>query len=395
MQNAESRMQKVTGQRRAAWRLAVCVLTGTMVSCGQSPAPIQVSQSMTGAYEAALAIDEAGFAVAWYDTRDGNAEIYLRLLDDKGLPTGAEHRLTESPEASYEPSIERLGDSFVVAWYEQGTNGRQTAMLGAWDRDGRRKWLTILAHDSRNPVIRTDGNAIVCAWIHTEADGHEAVWVGSWDENGRASRVPARVGDASKNTWNLNLDLHGSDAWVVFDAATSTRASELYLGRVGPSGVSLTPLTRDDGAASKYPDVAVDSAGRVALTWYDMRDGNDEVYLYVGQASELQGELDDRARRVTTTEGESIGAYVTWNDGRAGLAWSDKTPGAHEIYFQPFDAQGMPLESVTRVTRTDAWSLVRAIRPWRTGFAMAWTEYLPASGTMDDGTGEVAFTVVE
>jgi hypothetical protein len=126
-----------------------------------------------------------------------------------------------------------------------------------------------------------------------------------------------------------------------------------------------------------------------------MRDGNDEVYLYVGQASELQGELDDRARRVTTTEGESIGAYVTWNDGRVGLAWSDKTPGAHEIYFQPFDTQGMPLESVTRVTRTDAWSLVRAIRPWRTGFAMAWTEYLPASGTMHDGTGEVAFTVVE
>jgi hypothetical protein len=395
MQDAEFRMQKAVGQRRSSWPLAVCVLTGTLVSCSQSSAPLQVSQSMAGAYEAALAIDEAGFAVAWYDTRDGNAEIYLRLLDDKGLPAGAEHRLTESPEASYEPSIERLGDSFVVAWYEQGTNGRQTAMLGAWDRDGRRKWVTVLALDSRNPVIRTDGKGIVCAWIHAEADGHEAVWVGTWDENGKSSRVPARVGAASKNTWNLNLDLRGSDAWVVFDAATSARASELFLGRVGPSGVSLEPLTRDDGAASKYPDVAVDSAGRVALTWYDMRDGNDEVYLYVGEASELQGDLDDRARRVTTTEGESIGAYVTWNDGRVGLAWSDKTPGAHEIYFESFDTQGMPLESVRRLTRTDAWSLVPAIRPWRKGFALAWTEYRPASGKMHDGTGEVAFAVVE
>ena len=133
----------------------------------------------------------------------------------------------------------------------------------------------------------------------------------------------------------------------------------------------------------------------MALTWYDMRDGNDEVYLYIGRASDLRREIDDRARRITTTEGESIGAYVTWNNGRVGLAWSDKTPGAHEIYFQSFDGAGMPLESARRLTQTRPWSLVPVIRPWRNGFALAWTEYLPASGEPHDGTGEVAFTVVE
>jgi hypothetical protein len=204
-----------------------------------------------------------------------------------------------------------------------------------------------------------------------------------------------QLGPASKTTWNLNLDLAGSDAWVVFDAETSTRASELFVARVGERGMQLKRVTRDDGATSKYPDLAVDREGRVAMTWYDMRDGNDEVYLFVGGASDLHGEIDGRARRVTTTEAESIGAYVAWNAGRVGLAWSDKDSGAHEVYFQTFDAAGMPSGSVERLTRSETWSLVPAIRPWRKGFALAWTEYRPASTAVHDGTGEVAFTVVE
>jgi hypothetical protein len=373
---------------------ALCILNyALLASCSKARPPIQVSQSGAGAYEAALATDEAGFAVAWYDVRDGNAEIYLRLLDGSGHPTSPERRLTQTPDASYEASLERLGDRFIVAWYEQSTEGRQTAMLGAWTRDGSRTWMKEIAPGSRNPVIRTGEHAIVAAWIQAEVDNTEYVWVGSWSENGDEQGPRTRVGPVSKTTWNLNLDLNGSEAWVVFDAATATRSSELFVARVDASDVQLERVTRDDGAASKYPDVDV-GEGRVALTWYDMRDGNDEVYLFVGRASDFRGELDDRARRITTTEGESIGAYVAWNAGRVGLAWSDKTPGAHEVYFQSFDGAGMPLGAADRLTRSEAWSLVPAIRPWGKGFALAWTEYRPASSEVHDGTGEVAFTLV-
>ena len=80
---------------------AFCILYFVILtSCSQPPEPIQVSHSGAGAYEAALATDEKGFAVAWYDTRDGNAEIYMRLLDDSGRPSGPERRLTETPDAS-------------------------------------------------------------------------------------------------------------------------------------------------------------------------------------------------------------------------------------------------------------------------------------------------------
>ena len=250
-----------------------------LAACHSTPAPIQVSHSGTGAFEAALVTDDAGFAVAWYDTRDGNGEIYLRRLDAKGTPIDSERRLTETPAASYEASLERLGDAFVVAWYEQTEGGRQTAMLGAWNRDGSRKWAHEIAPASRNPVIRTDGRGIVIAWIQSNADGSEAVWVSSWNGSGTETRTRTWVGPASKSTWNLNLAVEGSEAWVVFDAVNATRSNELFLGRVGPAGAQpLQRLTRDDGLASKYPDLQTGPQGRVALTWYDTRDGNDEVY---------------------------------------------------------------------------------------------------------------------
>lgn len=375
---------------------AFCFLSFLLAACGQASTPIQVSHSGAGAYETALAVDgDAGFAVAWYDTRDGNPEIYFRLLDRGGHPSGPERRLTDTPDASYEASLEHIGDQFAVAWYEQTSDGRQTAMLGEFDRDGGRKWVQAIAPGSRNPVITTDGQAIIAAWIQAESDATEAVYVGTWDQDGHETRTRARVGTASKTTWNLNIAVDRSGVWVVFDAVVSTRASELFLARLDDSGAHPVRLTRDDGAESKYPDLKLDDEGRVALTWYDMRDGNDEVYLFVGSQADLHGEIDEKSHRVTTTEGESIGAYLAWNNRVLGLAWSDKTSGTHDVYFQRFDDAGKPLGAEKRVTVSPMWSLVPAIRPWHMGFALAWTEYQPTSSQIHEGTGEVAFALVE
>jgi hypothetical protein len=245
-------------------------------------------------------------------------------------------------------------------------------------------------------VIRTDGRQIFCAWIRNGGAGGEAVWAGSWDGAGRERQAPVLLGPASKNSWNLSAALDPSGgAWVVFDAATSTRSSELFLAGLNGDGASLTRLTRDDGVASKYPDLAIAADGRAALAWYDERDGNEEVYLVVSPLAALTGEIDDRARRITSTPGESIGANVAWNGERLGLAWSDKgadPSGQHEVYFQSF-RDALPERDPLRLTRTDEWSLAPSIRPSGEGFAVTWNEYVPTS-TGHVGTSEVSFARV-
>jgi hypothetical protein len=366
------------------------VFAGTLsvVACGSRP--VQISNSGKGAYEAALVAFADGFAVAWYDTRHGSGEIYVRLLDANGEPTGPERRLTNGPEDSYEASVDRLGDSLVVAWYDQSGKGQQTAKLGTWSRDGSNRWVYTFASGTRNPVIRATATAIFCAWIQSESDAREAVFAAWWDKDGRQTTTPVRLGAASKTTWNLNASLDESGkAWVVFDAEVTTRSSEVYVAQADTPGAIR--LTKDNGAPSKYPDLSIGAGGRAALSWQDERDGNVEVYVLTGRVSELTGEIDGRSRRITDTPGESIGAYLVWNGDRLGLAWSDKTSGQHEVYFTSFDANGTMREAPRQITDNSTWSIVPAIRPSGAGFALAWNEYVPASVEIHDGTSEVFF----
>jgi hypothetical protein len=381
------------GRRQRLLHGVVVVFACLTIFCTGAPPPRQISNSRQGAYEAALAATTNGAVAAWHDTRDGNGEIYLRLLDAEGSAAGPELRLTNDEEQSYEPSIAAIGDAVAVTWYDKAADGTLTARLGVWNPDGSPQWTTTLARDGRNPVVRTDKRTITVAWIQQPADGVEAVWLGTWDERGDALAPPRPLGPAHRTTWNLNaaVDADGV-AWVVFDAVASTKASELFLARADSRNVTLTRLTSDDGRESKYPDVAIRD-GRVALTWYDVRDGNTEVYLFAGAVSGLSAGIDAQAQRVTATAGESIGAYVTWNGDRIGLAWSDDTEGQHEVYFQAFDPMGRPLAEPTRVTSNSTSSLIPAIEPWRDGFALAWNEYVPATeGHV--GKSEIAFGIV-
>jgi hypothetical protein len=370
------------------------VLAACVCAAACSPRLTQISNSGQGAYDTALTPFGDGFAMAWYDMRDGNGEIYMRLLDAKGWPAGPERRLTNSPDDSYEASIDRLGDGIVVGWYDQSEQGQQTARLGLWSRDGANRWVHTFDSDTRNPVVRTVASGIFCAWVQMEEDGHEAVFAGWWDEQGRPKAAPIRLGPASKTTWNLNaaLDEHGT-AWVVFDAEVSTRASEVYVAKADASARAIR-LTKDDGAPSTYPDLSIGAGGRIALSWQDERDGNVEVYLLTAMLSDLSGEIDGRSRRVTNTPGESIGAYLAWNGDRIGLSWSDKTPGQHEVYFATFDRTGMSREPARRLTGNTTWSLVPAIRSHGDGFALAWNEYQPQTVEIHVGSSEVFFLSV-
>jgi hypothetical protein len=393
---------------RSVYRLAfsVVVLSGCSAP---APTPVSIhhiSQSGQGAYEVSLAVSDAGLAAAWHDTRDGNPEIYARRLDPDGRPTGPEWRLTDDLQLSYEADVALLDDSLVVAWYDRSSDGRLESRVGRWAREGTRTWVRSLPVSSpehatrdtqaRNPLVLVRGTTMFCAWIEPAADETSAVY-GQWlDEDGQAVTPPARLAPAGDTTWNLNgvLDEAGRP-WLVFDAAVETESEERFLVRVLPSGPLVLQLTADDGFPSKYPDLAL-SDGRVALTWFDERDGNREIYLFGGSLDGL-AHASVSARRVTQTPGESIGAYVNWNGGRIGLAWSDDHDGQHEVYFQPFDPGGAPLEPARRLTDNTTASLIPAIVPLAEGFGLAWNEDIVAErGDHESGgRSEIVFARVE
>jgi hypothetical protein len=369
---------------------------------GSIDGPWAISQSGHGAFQPRLTRFGRGFAVAWHDTRDGHPEIYARLLDATGHPAGPELRLTNGPDRAYEPDIAASGDNLVVAWYDVAANRTPHAKIGMWSREGRSIWVRSLAslgRPSKNPVVRTRGREIFCAWITENAARDPEVVAGWFDTQGNPT-VPAMVvGPVGVTTWNVNatIDDDGT-AWVTYDSKIDTRQSEIFVARVGKSSASLTRVTTDDGKASKSPDLAV-GGGRVALTWFDERDRQKEVYLFMGRPEELKEGLEARAIRVTDTPGESIDAYVAWNpkQRRFGLAWCDDTEGQHEIYFEAFDPRGAPPAGPLRLTQTPTQSMIPAIMPTDDGFALVWNEYEGTRHDLheaDDARSEVAFALI-
>lgn len=395
-------MAVAAGPRRLTLRGSIG--TGAAVAAalllGGCNGPRQISESGFGAYEVSLATWADSLAVAWYDTRDGNAEVYARFLDASGNELGSEIRLTETSEQSFEADIAATANGFAVAWYERAGDDRLRAHVGLWDMGRNRLWKYAVGaadRESRSPVVRSFGDGVFVAWIEKEAAGEHAVWAGWWDLAGSPRGSPVRVGPASADTWNLNaaIDPRGVP-FVVFDAGASTLVHELYLAEVADGEITLARLGDDDGFASLYPDIAFSPSGQVAVTWFDERDGNQEVYLAGGSLAELRTTFADHERRVTATPGRSIGAYVAWNGERIGLAWSDDTTGSYEIYFRLFDPSGDALGAQRQITNNVTDSLIPAIRPWRDGFALAWNEVTPADPKAHDPEtrSEVMFTVV-
>ncbi len=325
---------------------------------------IQVSDGGHGAYEASLTSVGDGFAVAWHDTRHGLPEIYMRLIGADGEPAGPEHRLTTSADRSYEPSLDVVGDDLVVAWYDVSARdaGLSAARVGVWAPDGTPRWTRTLSDAGRHgriPVVRTRPGRLFCAWLEEEGES-VGVWAQWLDGGGTPVDAPRRIADAGPTTWNLNAAL---------DA---------------------------DGVASTYPALAF-GGRRAALTWFDERDGNREVYLSTGPPEVLRAGVEAAARRITHTPGESIGAYVAWNGAAFGLAWSDELDGQqHEVHFQAFDPHGAPAHDARRITDNTTASLIPSIRRSGNGFALAWNEdVIAARGDhVSGGRSEIVFAFV-
>jgi hypothetical protein len=389
---------------RVPRRAVLAALLVATAACGTSPAFVEVTNDNAMAFEPSVAVFRDGFMVAWYDMRFGHGEIYEQRLDAAGQRQGAETRLTTGTQDAYEADVHAVegapgGDAFAIGWYEKAGPGTYSARLGLWSRNGAARWMTTLSPHGRNTVTRVQGELIFAAWIEDEAPPNAGLWTGWWNLKGDVVVAPRRIADAGKTTYNLNAaivpgppDRGVPTALVAFDTNVHTKANEVFIAEDDGMDVRVARLTPDDGFPSAYPDLAI-SGTRAAVTWFDEKDGNQEVYLGVGPIDALGTPDALKSSRVTTTPGHSIGAYPAWTGNRLGLAWCDDTPGQHEIYFAEFSATGAPNGETRRITNTRPDSLIPAIQAHDHGWVVTWIEY---EGTSHNGNGrsQVLLTLV-
>jgi hypothetical protein len=360
---------------RSRIALAACCCACAVLAGCDRPRPL--SPPGQKAYELSLATDGHHLVAAWNGGESGNA-IWIRLIDDAGKPTGTSIPLTDGKRDAYEPDIQLLEGDLLVAWYEKdAATGALTARLGRFTLTGQPRWQVALSSPGskgRNAVVRVHGGQALVAWIEATGGAEPAVWTAGVAADGAFVQPPQRRATVSAETWNLNAAVDAAGRlYVVYDAWLGSRAKELHLLTVEGESATDHMLSGDDGHDSVYPDIAL-SGEHAALTWFDTRDGNSEVYLSVGDLAGVST-LESRGVRITHTPGASIGAYVAWNGQRLGLAWCDDIAGQSEVFIQRFSASGTASATAHRVTRNPTQSSIPAIQPWQDGFALAWNEY--------------------
>lgn len=340
------------------------------------------------AHELSLAVDGATSFAAWHGGMDDASAIYVQRIDATGHFSGTPHRISNGKRLAYEPDLILGRNQLVLAWYEKDPATRQLgAQLASASQDGELLWSARLGdpkRTARNPVVRIAGGRIHVAWIEqatTEGpDNRAEVWHQIFSPDGKAETSAARIGEANRDTWNLNATVSGDRFILVYDAALGTKAHELQMLVLDGRNARHVQLSGDDGKASLYPDLQVDASGNAALTWFDEKDGNREIYLQIAPFDALGISARPGSIRVTHNDGESIGAYAAWNGGIVGLAWSDERAGRRELFTQQFDAKGDALAPSRQLGRSEGRASVPAIRASGSGFLVAWNDYVAPAG---------------
>ncbi len=339
------------------------------------------------AYELSLATDGETLLAGWHGGYEAPDSIFLQLLTPAGKTRGAPVRITTGPHHAYEPDLLLMDGDVIVAWYEKDM---RTSALSAWvgrfSIEGQKRWRQRLGERhrvTRNPVVRAVDDALAVAWIEQDADAvsQEAeVWSVQMSPDGEFLGDALQSGAASRDTWNLNAAVGGDGVFhIVFDAGLGNARNELQHIAIANGDAVQTQMSSDDGFASLYPDIAIGKNGEAALTWFDERDGNREVYLRAGATIDAVIQKATESHRVSHTAAASIGAYLAFGDKDLALVWSDRDQGQGELYARIFDRTGAPASNIRRLTHTAEQSSIPAIRRFGTGWAVVWNEYVSLS----------------
>lgn len=248
------------------------------------------------------------FLVVWQDNRNGNYDIYGKIVDKNGVPLGADIAILTgpgdqiSPAAVYNPTT----NQYMVTWADNQN--------GDYDLYAQRI-------DAAGSLINT--------------------------------MFPISVGPNDQNTPTMAYGPSTSEYLVVW-ADNQGTSSDIYAQRFTIAGAAVggAILVANNTGIQRLPVVTYNSAlQQYLITWEDNRSGNFDIY---SQLLSNTGSLVGTEVAVITGPGNQTQPSTTYQaPGNAfWVAWSGDESGTGDIYAQKLSAAGALLG--TPVTLSNA-----------------------------------------
>ena len=284
-------------------------------------------------------------AVVWEDYRNGNADIFMRLVNQDGTFPASDFGLVEAvsdDSAQYLPQIAYSAtDGFAVSWLDR-RGGRQKAYL--------QRVVPTTGLIGANTKI-SDSDSLSDDWDIALATGSLNQLGAAWSSTGTGDQIYLRKFGAgfalsesmipvnsfvTGHRWETSLLYGPSDK--IFCGWTDYRlpSSDIYFQLLSSAGVpqfSVDKLINDDsrGAQSLEPDLALLGRQKGAIVFSNTRRDDGDIFMQlIGSDGLLGTNLKINSDTMPALQNEPALAasankiLTVWNDNRAFLGVSGR-----------------------------------------------------------------------
>jgi hypothetical protein len=316
-----------------------------------------------------IAMDDSGnFIITWYDTRNGNYDIYAQRYYSSGNPIGSNFRVNNDVGTAnqYIPhvAIDSSGN-FVITWLDY-RNYPADIYAQRYDSSGTPQGSNFKVNEDveityrHSPDIAIDGPGnFVITW-DDDRNGDFEVYAQRFDSSGGAQGSNFKVSDDTGTTdqyWAF-IAMDGSGNFIITwqDERNGTDDVDIYAQRYDSSGTpDGSNFKVNDAAAGSaeqdLPAIAMHGSGNFVITWEDERNGTFWPDIYA-QRFNSSGDPQDSNFKVDDGDeyaGQYSPAVAMGGFGNFVITWQDTRNGAADIYAQRFDSSGSPQDSNFRV----------------------------------------------
>ncbi len=221
-------------------------------------------------------------------------------------------------------------------------------LFAQWQPDVRLTNNPFTSYTSYNTwCIAASGNVVHVVWWDAR-NGNDEIYYKRSADGGVSWGADTRLTNNSAGSYSPSVAISGTFVHVVwFDLRDGNY--ELYYKRSTDAGISWEPdrqLTNDP-AFSVIPSVSA-SGTVVHVVWRDTRDGaNGEIYYKRATASGLFWGADTR---LTYNSAVSTAPSGTVSGSNVHVAWADNRDGNYEIYYKRSTDGGVSWGADTRLT---------------------------------------------
>jgi hypothetical protein len=257
-------------------------------------------------------------------------------------------------------------------YYRKSTDGGTS-----WASAVRLSWNS---GNSQYPAIATDSSANIHVVWDDDTPGRREVFYRGSPDGGATWSAVKRLTQLAGDSQVPSIAIDSADRVHVVWFDITPGNNEIYFSRSVDGGTTWTNPKRMtwNPSSSRYPSIAAGFGNDIHVVWQDDSPRNEEIYH---KRSSDGGSSWLSAKRLTWNSGSSKSPRITADsENNVYVVWSDGTPGNYEIYLKKSTNGGISWPMTKRLTWNSGISGAPAIATDTGGnIFTAWNDSSPGN----------------